>query len=145
MDYGRAGRPCGGVDPTSVVKPVECCATTRSVTAAIYVETIFGLNGLRILSLNALSGETGGYDLPTINAVVFTVATTAVVLNLLADILLVVLDLPSLIVRALQPCASVLKNASVARAPTRTTGDCASLALLGCGAAKQPRAAPQVS
>lgn len=74
------------------ILPMIAMDVGTALTAAIYVETIFGLNGLGILSLNALSGETGGYDLPTINAVVFTVASTVVFLNLLADIALVALD-----------------------------------------------------
>jgi peptide/nickel transport system permease protein len=74
------------------ILPMVAMDVGTALTAAIYVETIFGLNGLGILSLNALSGETGGYDLPTINAVVFTVAATVVVLNVLADIVLVALD-----------------------------------------------------
>ena len=35
-----------------------------AITAAIYVETVFGLQGLGALAVRAFSGQAGGYDLP---------------------------------------------------------------------------------
>lgn len=60
-----------------------------SVTAAIYVEWVFGLHGLASQVLQALGTDPSepGYDLPLMTGVVVVVATSVVVLNLLADLL----------------------------------------------------------
>jgi peptide/nickel transport system permease protein len=62
-----------------------------AITAAIYVETVFGLNGLGLSLVNAINGSTF-YDLPFIVAVVFVVATTIVVLTLVVDLAYGLLD-----------------------------------------------------
>lgn len=74
------------------ILPMLAMDIGTAITAAIYVETIFKLGGLGTLAVNALSGEFGGYDLPTIVGIVFVIALTVAVLNLIADIALVVLD-----------------------------------------------------
>lgn len=61
-----------------------------SITAAIYVETVYRLPGLGHQALIALGAEAGvenGYDLPTMTAIVVVVACTVVVLNVLADVI----------------------------------------------------------
>src|SRR4051794_12130740 len=63
-----------------------------AVTAAIYIETIFAMNGVGLLALGTLSGNAGGYDLPTVVGIVVTVAAAIVVLNLFADIVSAALD-----------------------------------------------------
>jgi peptide/nickel transport system permease protein len=62
-----------------------------AITAAIYVETVFGLNGLGLSLVNAINGSTF-YDLPFIVAVVFVVAATIVVLTLVVDLAYGLLD-----------------------------------------------------
>jgi peptide/nickel transport system permease protein len=65
-----------------------------SITAAIYVETVYGLHGLASEVLQALgtNPDEPGYDLPLMTGVVVVVATSVVVLNLLADLLASWLD-----------------------------------------------------
>jgi peptide/nickel transport system permease protein len=63
-----------------------------ALTAAIYIETVFGLNGLGNLAVGALNGETGGYDLPVIVGVIFTVAVTVALFSMLADLAVAWLD-----------------------------------------------------
>jgi peptide/nickel transport system permease protein len=62
-----------------------------ALTAAIYVETVFGLRGLGLTLIHAINGETF-YDLPFIVAVFFVVAATIIVLTLLVDLLYGLLD-----------------------------------------------------
>ena len=57
-----------------------------ALTAAIYIEAVFGLEGLGRLAVGALSGESGGYDLPVIVGVLFTVAVAVSVFSMLADL-----------------------------------------------------------
>ncbi len=61
------------------------------VTAAIYIETIFGLGGIGSLVAQNLSGS-HGYDLHVLVGVVFVVAAAITVLNLLADFATLALD-----------------------------------------------------
>jgi peptide/nickel transport system permease protein len=56
-----------------------------ALTAAIYVETVFGLHGLGLAVVQAINGQTF-YDLPLIVAVVFVVAATIVLLTLIVDL-----------------------------------------------------------
>jgi peptide/nickel transport system permease protein len=63
-----------------------------ALTAAIYVETVFGMNGLGALALHTLSGDFGAYDLPTIVGIVVVIAIVVVVLNIVADIVSAALD-----------------------------------------------------
>jgi len=62
-----------------------------AITAAIYVETVFGLPGLGLTLVSAINGQTF-YDLPFIVAVVFLVAATIVVLTLVVDVAYGLLD-----------------------------------------------------
>ena len=61
--------------------PMLAVDAGTAITAAIYVETVFGLHGLGALSVGALSGSAGGYDLPLIVAIVAVVGTFVVLLN----------------------------------------------------------------
>ncbi len=61
------------------------------VTAAIYIETIFGLPGIGWLVARNLDGG-HGYDLTVILGIVFVVAAAITVLNLLADLVTFALD-----------------------------------------------------
>ena len=63
-----------------------------ALTAAIYIETIYGFSGLGALMLSTLSNITGTFDLPVIGAIFFVVATTIVLLNLVVDLLYTWLD-----------------------------------------------------
>jgi len=66
--------------------PMLASDAGTAITAAIYVETVFALPGLGHLAVAELSGEPGGYDLPTINAIVIVVGVFVVLLSLLADV-----------------------------------------------------------
>ena len=66
--------------------PMLAIDAGTALTAAIYVETVFGLQGLGALSVQALSGEQGGFDLPLVAGVVFVVGAFVVVLNVAADV-----------------------------------------------------------
>lgn len=68
------------------VLPLIAIDAGTALTAAIYIETVFGLPGLGHLAVQAFSGEGGGYDLPLTAALVMTVGAFVVALNLLADI-----------------------------------------------------------
>jgi peptide/nickel transport system permease protein len=63
-----------------------------ALTAVIYVETIFGFNGLGAATLGVLSNRSGTFDLPLIGAIFFVVATSVVILNLVVDLLYVWFD-----------------------------------------------------
>jgi peptide/nickel transport system permease protein len=58
-----------------------------ALTAAIYIETIYGFFGLGALALGTLANLSGTFDLPVIGAIFFVVATTIVFLNLAVDLL----------------------------------------------------------
>lgn len=74
------------------ILPMLAMDVGTAITTAIYIEVIFRINGLGRFAVDALSGNGGGYDLPSIVGIVFVVACAVVVLNLLADVALVVLD-----------------------------------------------------
>lgn len=61
------------------------------VTAAIYIETIFGLPGIGRLVASYLSGS-GGYDLHVLVGVVVLVTIAITVANLLSDVVVRMLD-----------------------------------------------------
>ena len=63
-----------------------------ALTAAIYIETIYGFGGLGALMLSTLSNPAGTFDLPVIGAIFFVVAVTIVLLNLIVDLLYTWLD-----------------------------------------------------
>jgi peptide/nickel transport system permease protein len=69
------------------ILPMLAIDAGTAITAAIYVETVFGLQGLGALAVRALSGAAGGYDLPLIVAIVAVVGGFVVVLNVASDVL----------------------------------------------------------
>lgn len=69
------------------ILPMLAIDAGTAITAAIYVETVFGLQGLGALAVRALSGAAGGYDLPLIVAIVAVVGTFVVLLNVGSDVL----------------------------------------------------------
>jgi peptide/nickel transport system permease protein len=68
------------------ILPMVAIDAGTALTAAIYIETVFGLPGLGQLAVRALSGEAGGYDLPLTAGLVVTVGVFVIGLNILADI-----------------------------------------------------------
>jgi peptide/nickel transport system permease protein len=62
-----------------------------AIGIAMYIETVFGLPGLGRTMIRALSGLQG-YDLPVILAVTLVAAAAIIVLNLVADLVLLVVD-----------------------------------------------------
>jgi peptide/nickel transport system permease protein len=62
-----------------------------AIGIAMYVETVFGLPGLGRTMIRALAGFEG-YDLPVILAITLVTATVIILLNLVADIVLLMLD-----------------------------------------------------
>jgi peptide/nickel transport system permease protein len=62
-----------------------------AVGVAMYIETVFGLPGLGRTLIRALAGLQG-YDLPVILAVTMVAAAAIIVLNLVADIVLLAID-----------------------------------------------------
>jgi peptide/nickel transport system permease protein len=66
--------------------PMLAIDAGTAVTVAIYVETVFGLQGFGSLAVRALSGGAGGYDLPLIAGIVTVVGAFVVLLNLAADV-----------------------------------------------------------
>jgi peptide/nickel transport system permease protein len=68
------------------VLPMIAVDAGTAITAAIYVETVFGLGGLGTLAVTAFSGQAGGYDLPLTAGIVTTVGAFVVLLNIGADV-----------------------------------------------------------
>ena len=62
-----------------------------AIGIAMYIETVFGLPGLGRTMIQALAGLSG-YDLPVILAVTLVAAAVIIVLNLVADIVLLAID-----------------------------------------------------
>ena len=62
-----------------------------AVSVLLYIEVVFGINGLGRLSLTAFSGEIG-YDRPVIAAIVLFVGIAVIGLNLIVDLLYPVVD-----------------------------------------------------
>ena len=62
-----------------------------AIGIAMYVETVFGLPGLGRTMIRALAGLQG-YDLPVILGVTIVAAAAIIVLNLVADIVLLAID-----------------------------------------------------
>ena len=83
-----------------LLRPVSATIVTMfafdvgvGITAAMYVETVYGLPGLANQALTALGARNEpGYDLPMMTGIVLVVATTIVVLNILADLAAMKLD-----------------------------------------------------
>jgi peptide/nickel transport system permease protein len=57
-----------------------------ALAISIYVETVFGLPGLGRMWVYALSGDIGGFDLPTIVGLVLVTGTVVIVVNLVLDL-----------------------------------------------------------
>jgi peptide/nickel transport system permease protein len=68
------------------VLPMLAIDAGTAITAAIYVETVFGLQGLGSLAVRAFSGQAGGYDLPLTAGIVTVVGAFVVLLNVGADV-----------------------------------------------------------
>ena len=68
------------------VLPMLAVDAGTAITAAIYVETVFGLQGIGSLAVRAFSGESGGFDLPLTAGIVTVVGAFVVVLNVGADV-----------------------------------------------------------
>jgi peptide/nickel transport system permease protein len=68
------------------VLPMLAVDAGTAITAAIYVETVFGLQGIGSLAVRAFSGESGGFDLPLTAGIVTIVGAFVVLLNVGADI-----------------------------------------------------------
>jgi len=68
------------------VLPMLAIDAGTAITAAIYVETVFGLPGLGSLAVSAFSGQAGGYDLPLTAGIVTVVGAFVVLLNVGADV-----------------------------------------------------------
>ncbi|MDX6476295.1 MAG: peptide/nickel transport system permease protein [Gaiellaceae bacterium] len=62
-----------------------------AIGIAMYIETVFGLPGLGRTMIRALAGFQG-YDLPVILAVTLVAASAIIVLNLVADLVLIAID-----------------------------------------------------
>jgi len=62
-----------------------------AIGIAMYIETVFGLPGLGRTLIRALAGFQG-YDLPVILAVTLVAAAAIIMLNLVADLILLALD-----------------------------------------------------
>jgi len=62
-----------------------------AVGIALYIETVFALPGLGRTTIAALAGNQG-FDLPVILGATLVVAAAIIVLNLLADLVLLALD-----------------------------------------------------
>src|SRR5205807_8627259 len=62
-----------------------------AIGISIYIEVVYGLQGIGHLVLNALSGERG-YDLPLILGVMFIGATAIIALNTIADVVARLID-----------------------------------------------------
>jgi peptide/nickel transport system permease protein len=62
-----------------------------AIGIAMYIETVFGLPGLGRTMIRALAGFQG-YDLPVILAVTLVAAAAIILLNLVADIVLLAID-----------------------------------------------------
>jgi len=69
------------------VLPMLAIDAGTAITAAIYVETVFGLPGLGSLAVQAFSGRAGGFDLPLTAGIVVVVGTFVVVLNIASDVI----------------------------------------------------------
>jgi peptide/nickel transport system permease protein len=62
-----------------------------AIGIAMYIETVFGLPGLGRTMIRAVAGLQG-YDLPVILAVTLVAAAAIILLNLVADIVLLMVD-----------------------------------------------------
>ena len=94
-----------------------------AIGIAMYIETVFALPGLGRTLIRALAGLQG-YDLPVILAVTLVAAAAIIVLNLVADLVLLALDptvARGLAARAV-PARGTLRRADPASSPRCTRG-----------------------
>jgi peptide/nickel transport system permease protein len=77
-----------GLRPIMTMSAMEA---GMAVTALLYIEVVFGINGLGSLSLTAFSGD-AGYDLPVIAALVLVIGIGIIGFNLVVDLLYPVID-----------------------------------------------------
>jgi peptide/nickel transport system permease protein len=68
------------------VLPMLAIDAGTAITAAIYVETVFGLQGIGSLAVKAFSGAQGGFDLPLTVGIVTVVGAFVVLLNVASDV-----------------------------------------------------------
>jgi peptide/nickel transport system permease protein len=76
------------IAPTIVMLAMDA---GTAIGISIYIEVVFGIQGVGHLVLDALSGERG-YDLPLILGVMFISATAIVLLNAAADVVARLID-----------------------------------------------------
>jgi peptide/nickel transport system permease protein len=76
------------IAPTIVMLAMDA---GTAIGISIYIEVVYGFQGIGRLVLNALSGERG-YDLPLILGVMFISATAIIALNALADVIARMVD-----------------------------------------------------
>lgn len=76
------------IAPTIVMLAMD---TGTAIGISIYIESVYGLNGIGHLVLQSLSGERG-FDLPLILGVMFVSATAIIVLNAAADVIARLID-----------------------------------------------------
>jgi peptide/nickel transport system permease protein len=81
-----------------------------AIGIAMYIETVFGLPGLGRTLIRALAGFQG-YDLPVILGVTLVAASAIILLNLVADIVLLLLD-PTIARRGGRGVTSVVGRAA---------------------------------
>jgi len=63
-----------------------------ALTASIYIEHVYALNGLGDLAFKTIQADRGAYDLPLVTSIFVVVAAVIVVLNLAADLVQAWLD-----------------------------------------------------
>jgi peptide/nickel transport system permease protein len=76
------------IAPTLVMLAMDA---GTAIGISIYIEVVYGLQGIGHLVLTALSGDRG-YDLPLILGVMFISATAIIALNALADVIARLID-----------------------------------------------------
>jgi peptide/nickel transport system permease protein len=76
------------IAPTLVMLAMDA---GTAIGISIYIEVVYGLEGIGHLVLRALSGEEG-YDLPLILGVMFISATAIIALNAIADVIARMID-----------------------------------------------------
>jgi peptide/nickel transport system permease protein len=76
------------IAPTIVMLAMDA---GTAIGISIYIEVVYGLQGIGHLVLNALSGERG-YDLPLILGVMFISALAIIALNTIADVIARLID-----------------------------------------------------
>jgi peptide/nickel transport system permease protein len=115
--------------------PMVAADAGTALTAAIYIELVFGLPGLGQLSVRSLSGQSGGYDRAMVAGIVATVGVTVVLLNVLADIGRASLD-PRVRLQAaggLFPMPRFVRESPLARVPKLAYGGIVVAALAAAG------------